>query len=393
MRFFSIIILSMFFLPLGSAAHFITGIVNDAGDRTSADGHIVTLWNPSEGISDNLTDTIGSSGNSGAENVYMIDCELLSNPCTLNDELNIRVINTGDNYISETANVTVTGAGYDIADNITLNSPPNITSLTVDDSLKSPENQIDLTAATSKTIKCQAVILDYDGEASIKNASAEFFDSSSYYGDSDDNNYHYTNQSCILDTNYGNENETLANCSFQVWYYANSDNWECFVKTYDNLTVSGNKSDSVFINPLLAVGIDTTIDFGEIYPKQISNESSLNITNYGNIRINISLSGYAVVEGDGYAMNCTLGNEIPVYYQKYNLTDSNNSEITLEQSESLYNNLTKDPEVKEFNLDYNTNDTENHSRNTTYWRVYLPLGTGGDCTGNIVFGASKAPET
>ena len=30
-------------------------------------------------------------------------------------------------------------------------------------------------------------------------------------------------------------------------------------------------------------------------------------------------------------------------------------------------------------------------RNNTYWRIYVPAGVAGDCSGNIVFGAVSAP--
>ena len=112
------------FIPLVSAAHYIVGYVEDALDGTAANGHTVVLWNPNNGINDNLTDIIGPSGNSGVDNIYMIDCELLSQPCKVGDNLSVKVINNGDNYISEIENVTVQGLGYDVVENLSLNSPP-----------------------------------------------------------------------------------------------------------------------------------------------------------------------------------------------------------------------------------------------------------------------------
>ena len=49
--------------------------------------------------------------------------------------LSLKVINNGDNYISGEKNVTVSGFGYDVVENITLNSPPNITYIDVEDDL------------------------------------------------------------------------------------------------------------------------------------------------------------------------------------------------------------------------------------------------------------------
>jgi hypothetical protein len=112
-------------LPLTSAAHYIIGIVNNAKDSTPANEHTVVLWNPSIGIQDNQTDIIGVNGNSGTDNIYMIDCEMLNSACNVGDTMRVKVIDSGDSYISSEVSVAVTGAGYDLADNLTLNSPPN----------------------------------------------------------------------------------------------------------------------------------------------------------------------------------------------------------------------------------------------------------------------------
>jgi hypothetical protein len=107
-----------------SAAHYIVGFANDAKDGTPANNFIVTLWNPLNGLTNNLTDIIGQNGNSGTNNIYMIDCELLGNGCDIGDNLSVKIFNNGSDYLSEARNVTITGAGFDIAQNISLNTPP-----------------------------------------------------------------------------------------------------------------------------------------------------------------------------------------------------------------------------------------------------------------------------
>src|SRR4030042_5579617 len=104
-------------IPVSSAAHYIVGIAENAKDGTPSNGHTIFLWNPTEGTNDNLTDIIGPSGNSGTNNIYMIDCELLNNGCNISTVLNLRVLNNGDNYISDIKNITMTGAGFDIVEN------------------------------------------------------------------------------------------------------------------------------------------------------------------------------------------------------------------------------------------------------------------------------------
>jgi len=101
-------------MPLCSAAHYIVGFVENAKDGTNADGHSVILWNPAIGINDNLTDIIGPLGNSHTNNIYMVDCELLTHGCAIGNTLTLKILNNGDNYISGEKNVSVNGYGYDI---------------------------------------------------------------------------------------------------------------------------------------------------------------------------------------------------------------------------------------------------------------------------------------
>ena len=378
-------------LPLTSAAHYIIGIVNNAKDSTPANEHTVVLWNPAIGIQDNQTDIIGVNGNSGTDNIYMIDCEMLNSPCNVEDILKVKVIDNGDSYISSEVSVAVTGAGYDLADNLTLNSPPNITSLSVDDSIPSPENEIDLTPASKTNVFCEAVVKDFDGEDSIGNITSVFFGiSSSNLSASDDNNNHYTNSSCFVNKSYGDSNELKATCGFEVWYYANNADWKCEVTLTDNLSVSNN-SDSTYVNPLLALGIDSLINYTGVVNNNVSNESIVNITNFGNIIINLSLVGYGVTEGDNLAMFCNSTNSknISVEYEKYNLTSSNPGAMELPEFEAKYTNLTSAALTREINLNYRQEDSVNDAIISTGWRIYVPSGVGGSCSGNIIFGARQ----
>jgi len=386
------ILVALMLTRMALAAHFIVGIVNNARDGTLANGHTVVLWNPANGIEDNLTDIIGPSGNSGADNIYMLDCEMLQTECGIGNEIRVRVINNGDDYITSFVNSSVTGAGYDLMENLILNSPPNITSVVVDDSIVIPENEIDLIAASNRKVTCEAIVSDLDTQL-FQNATAEFFDSAiSYYNDLDDNNKHYTNDSCYINESYGGENEARVICDFQIGYYANSEEWKCVLRVEDNLSISNNNSDLTFINSLLSIGAVSIIDLGVVSGGVVSDELEINITNFGNIMINLSLSGYAVSEGDNLSMNCTLGSlkNISINYEKYNLTASNPGALTLSQFEAVYINLTSSPVVKRFGLNYRQNDAENEALNSTYWRIYVPVGVAGSCSGNIVFGASQA---
>ena len=130
LKFLLIFLFVILVLPFCSSTHYITGIVNDAFDRRDANDLEVILWNPLNGINDNLTDVIGVNGNSGASNIYLIDCEMLKIPCEVNDVLNVKVLSYPYSF---EVNLTVTGAGFDVVSNITLNSLPTT-------SLVFPEN-------------------------------------------------------------------------------------------------------------------------------------------------------------------------------------------------------------------------------------------------------------
>jgi hypothetical protein len=383
-----------FSLPFVKGAHFIVGIVEDAGDGTLANGREVVLWNPVNGVNDNLTDIVGPTGNSGANNIYLIDCELLDTPCAVGDELRADVILEGDGYISNFVSLTVTGAGFDIMPNLTLNSPPVFQSIEVDDSFAVPTKEIDLTPASTRDVVCEGVIYEYEGEDSLVNVSAEFYNiDESSYGGGDDNNFHYTNESCVLNLGYGDGNQVYFECGFNVEYYASSGAWNCTALAYDNVTASRTGTNDTNVNTLLALSVPSPVNFGTIDASGVSLESELNVTNVGNAEVNLSLSGYGSTIGDGLAMNCSQGGtSIPIYYEKFNLTASNPGAMTLSAMEGLYFNLTSDVNVREFNLvsrtdDLNPNTTE---VNSTYWRIYVPPGTAGSCSGNIVFGAVQA---
>lgn len=381
----------IFITPYINAAHYVVGIVNNARDGTNANGYTIVLWNSVNGINDNLTDVIGPTGNSHASNIYMIDCEMLNTSCNIDDKISVKVFNNGDNYLTSIVNVTITGAGFDIAQNLTLNTPFTITSTLVDDDISNPPNEIDLTTS-NRSVNCEAIVNDLDNDSMIL-ATGQFFDlSKSYYGDSDDKNYHYTNSSCYINDSKGYSGDTWVFCNFQVSYNANSSSWNCTITIEDNNSRYKNGSYNTYINPFLAIDVDPIIDYGSVGPNVVSQEHYLNVSNYGNIKINLSVSGYGMYEGDGNAMNCSSGKNISVYFEKFNLTSSNPGNLILTEFENYYVNLTEDFPVIIFNQDYRKNENYNEAVNKTYWRIYVPVGLrSGGCSGNVVFGARSAP--
>jgi hypothetical protein len=268
-------------------------------------------------------------------------------------------------------------------------SAPEIVNITFLDSVSG----IDLIANSTKTVEVLAILRDYNGESDVSNISMEFYDSSiSFYGDGDDKNYHYTNLSCEKNLSYGDFSELNVTCRFDVWYYANNQTWNASLFIKDQSGLDDFSSEQAKINTLLALGVPDEINYGLVNATNVSDEKEVNVTNYGNVKINLSLEGYAVTQGDGWAMNCSLGNpgNISIGYEKYNLTSSNLTLSGLSEFEGWYSNLTNDSVIEEYGLNYRFNDTDNEAYNSTYWRIYVPPGVAGTCTGNIIIGATTA---
>ena len=55
--------------------------------------------------------------------------------------------------------------------------------------------------------------------------------------------------------------------------------------------------------------------------------------------------------------------------------------------EANYTNLSSSPIVRKYDLDFRHNDLVDDAFNSTYWRMYVPKGSAGNCSGNVVFGA------
>jgi len=283
--------------------------------------------------------------------------------------------------------------------NLTVgNVYPEVLNVSIDDDAAT----VTLTANTTTNVRCLAVIRDFNGEADINQTNATFYDSAFASNSPDDNNNHYTNSSCIITNSFGSYNgysddayTSLANCTFQVLYYANAREWTCSVFVNDSKGWEASGNDTINISQLLALELPDFINYGTVNATEVSDQRTANVSNAGNTDVNLSLEGYARSQGDGYAMNCTLGalENISVEHEKYNLTTSNLSTITLDESLTTYANLSTTPAIRTFNLTQRQNDTFNEAVKPTYWRIYVPIGVAGTCAGNIIFGATIANGT
>ena len=105
------------------ASHWISGTVNDAIDGTPANGHTVIIYYEGDEVN-NVSDTIGPTGNQNNNNMYMCDAEIIpGHTWTIGDEIYAKVIDTGSGYTAGPVSVVTTGAAYDVEPDMTLQAP------------------------------------------------------------------------------------------------------------------------------------------------------------------------------------------------------------------------------------------------------------------------------
>jgi hypothetical protein len=295
----------------------------------------------------------------------------------------------------------ITVISFDVSGNISngtltarayiWNTQPNITQIII-----SPDPII-LTPCNTTLVNCTAYVTDYNSWGDIQNVSAQLYDISLGPGLIEDQNFRYINSSCQNCTPSGSDpTNATCTCLFPVWYYANNGTWACNITVSDkggNATsryyyLNDSKLSNVNISPILGINVPSEIDFGNLSVTEISDNLSANVSNWGNVPINITIRGWGGTEPYGnsasnYTMLCQYGN-ITHGYLKY----APNSTAIFSQMTNLTNNSVLIPQYR---LPVRTNDSHyGNDTNTTYWRLEIPLSVGGLCNGTVEFTAIDA---
>lgn len=266
-------------------------------------------------------------------------------------------------------------------------------------------NAIVLTANSTTSVLCQAVLEDWNNDTTIFKVNATLFDDTFTGTSPDDNNSHYSNSSCVIDLDASSylggsiiddQYLAVANCTFDVLYNANPTGWNCSVYVEDVTNRSNTDMEPGTILGLLALGLPDSIDYGIVNSTEVSTEQTILVENVGNVQFNITVNGYANAseKDDGKAMNCSHGSidYISVEYEKFNLTATTPGVLGLSSFEASYTNLTSslNPAIRTFELNYRQSEASNEAVKDSYWRIYVPKGVAGTCEGNIEFGATVA---
>jgi hypothetical protein len=225
---------------------------------------------------------------------------------------------------------------------------------------------VNLQAASTTEIFCNATINGAD------KVNATLFHESAKPYDSDDNNVHYSNSSCELGSEYF--------CSFNVLYYANSGTWYCNITAEDIQGTILSDNISTIVNPLVAIEISPdVVDYGSLVPGDVSAFITVNISNMGNVPLDLNMYGYGDHLDDNLSMNCTVG-VISINYTRFAL----NTSIAYADMTNL-SGVMQSPSYVNISL-----PKQNSSvivKNYTYWKLQAPPGLARNCTGSLVFGA------
>lgn len=277
----------------------------------------------------------------------------------------------GDNYRNVTVSTRVTIA----------NSNPEILSIIVHQETNTSLLNVTLNAGSQRNITCNATLRDWNGYGDIVTVNATLWHiaTSSRFA-LDDNNSHYS-ANCI---NTGNGLNYTVNylCIFPVYYYANNGTWNCSVMVADTYNKTDSNSNTSYIYPLYALNVTDGIDYGQVPVDDDSLTKTANVTNLGNMAINVSVEGYGTTRGDDLAMNCSINGNISIEYERFSTTDTGNwvDKSALSSSAQLIPNLTISKQTLPSTL----------ITNTTYWQLRIPPNPAGNCSGFVIFQA-EAP--
>ncbi len=248
-----------------------------------------------------------------------------------------------------------------------------------------------LVANSTALIFCNVSVRDFNNISDLSHVNVSFF-STVLSGDlyPDFNRTHYSNVTC---TNFTDQSEFTRsyNCGLQLNYNAVAGNWTCNATVADLAGVKGVGFSTTTINDLIAIGVDDLIDFGQMVIDNGSSNIPFNVTNYGNLPLNVTVFGYGATENDSAAMVCDQGNiSIENLY-----VSSNDTALSEPIGFPLMMQLNSSNATRKMILNLTLapfNNTIANATNTTVWRLFASSANGasGLCNGTVVFTAIRA---
>lgn len=245
---------------------------------------------------------------------------------------------------------------------------------------------ITLTADGTTAVTCNGTITDTNGYEDVQvygGANATFHHESSSAGATADKNINYENLTCTFTG--GSGNTTTAVCGMKLEHEALNGTWTCTITARDNSSATGSDTDDNEVEQLLALTIaEVNISFGSMDPGDQTADVSardINITNQGNVIIDVKATANAAMSCDGGGSN-----------------DIGAANISFASTKLGYDNgthLSTTPfafiNLNTFNLGIEgmgapfTEDQE--ATDLTYWGINIPIGVSGVCNNTIIVAA------
>jgi hypothetical protein len=260
---------------------------------------------------------------------------------------------------------------------------PIIQNITVNSGLP-----INLTEGSVYPLLCNVTVVDYNNLSDIDFVNGTFFRTNVSLMGAEDNNTRYLNTNCSY--NHTVEPFTFAYyCWFNVTYHAFNGSWNCTAFTNNTLNNPQNGSNSSEIIPLYAMNITDVVDYGDLAIFDTSTVRSVNVTNWGNRPINLTIYAYGGSDnatGGGLSFVCPNGfsTNISVDNQRWTLEG--------DVPWSTMIPFTSGP-VNVDNVTIQKQTTDANVWNTTHLKLYVPPNPFGACNGTIVYEAFNGGYT
>lgn len=238
-----------------------------------------------------------------------------------------------------------------------------------------------LDEGTTTTLYCNVTITDDNGWEDIDTVNATLFLNTVGMFCAEDGANCYKNTSCTIGT--GSSTTLDVNCSFTVQFYAQASSdegdWTCNVTVTDSASNSayGNTTD-LTISDNLALAVNSSISFGSLSVGQDSSDRLGQVNNTGNVRIDVNVNG-SEMDCNGPASDNITQSQI-----KYNTTTG--IDWAAQNSCVLSDNAVDTCAWLTTTFDLAEGATANKD---TYWKLRVPTGVSGTCTGAITFEAEK----
>ncbi|MDD9954098.1 MAG: hypothetical protein OXR66_07225 [Candidatus Woesearchaeota archaeon] len=244
------------------------------------------------------------------------------------------------------------------------------------------DDPVTLNAGGTAVVTCNVTVQDFNGFGDIDTVNGTLFSTTASFEDADENNTHYTDTDCAAIPFEQSGSVANYTCEFNVAFHALNGSWNCTVEANDTISLTGQGSVGTTFAEVLALNVTTLIDYGEMAVGEYSANQTANISNIGNVGINISVQGYGASIGDNLSFDCAQGN-ISIGLEKFDANGSADYDTKLNLS-STFQNVP--------GLTINRTDNATPYVNSTYWQLYLPpsLNAFGLCNGTVIFQAEAS---